>query len=75
MKIIQSMKNMQPQQHGITAGTLCRCRSDCKPRLGMGSNERVNAREAPARGSPLPRSMGALPAELTQDQALFFHDV
>lgn len=36
MKIIQSMKNMQPQQHGITAGTLCRRRSDCKPCLGVG---------------------------------------
>lgn len=52
MKIIQSMKNMQPQQRGITADTLHQRRSNCKPCLGVGSNKRVNAWEAPACCSP-----------------------
>lgn len=47
MKIIQSMKNMQPQQHGITAGTLYRCQKRLQALSWGGANERVNAWEAP----------------------------
>lgn len=60
---------MESQQvHSVGAEVIA------SPVLG-GADKRVNAWEAPTHGSPSPRSMGALPAELMQDQALFFHDV